>query len=175
MPLICVTSSGWKTQAIRCLSGRFSHRFSRSSIIFLCHRHRRRFCCCCRSELIFKWFNQCNGSSFKSKIILSLQRQISCPYLCFFCFRMHTLTCLFSFAMLFGGLIFVCLFIFFSVLILLSHRTRRCYRCGDSDMIFQMAFLQYPPFQVLFTLCVCMSLCVFLSSFCALFDICFSV
>lgn len=43
------------------------------------------------SKLIFKWFNQCDGSSFKSKIILSLQRQISCPYLSFF-FCMHTHT-----------------------------------------------------------------------------------
>lgn len=57
----------------------------------------------------------------------------------------HTHTCLFNFAMLFGG---VCLF--FSSLNF-AVASRRCYRCGDSDMIFQMAFLQYLCFQVLFT------------------------
>lgn len=82
-----------KTQAIRCSSGRFSHRFSCASIIFFCVFVDAVIfvVVVAGSKLIFKWFNQCNGSSFKSKIILSLQRQISCPYLSFF-FCMHTNT-----------------------------------------------------------------------------------
>lgn len=81
---LCHSIGVGKTQAIRRLSGRFSHRFSCSAIIFRRRRRRR-----CRSKLIFKWFNQCNGSSFKSKTILSLQRQISCPYLSFFLAYTH--------------------------------------------------------------------------------------
>lgn len=69
--------------------------------------------------------------------------------------------------------LWVCLF--FLSLNFAVASTKKCFRCGDKDMVFQMAFLQYHSFQVLFTsLCnVCASVCVCMFFF-LLFDICFS-